>query len=133
VITETHNMDIVNSILQHPKIWADIAPRGITAFDIWHKPGLVYHLVGDGDGVIIYNPYRDGVEIHPNILPKHRGKQAYKAVEKSIQMVFGCGIRAIYCEIDPCLRHVTMFARALGFKRMEHKDRDLFVRFKLDS
>lgn len=133
MIRETHDMDTVNSILQHPDIWADIAPRGTLPFDIGFVPGVMHHLVGDGDGVISYHLFRDGVKIHPNILPSKRGKQAYDAVEESIQMVFADAAQIIYCEIDPRLRHVIMFARALGFKWIEGGVREIYVRYKLDS
>ena len=123
MITETQDMVAVNEILKHPDIWKNIAPEGVEPFDTPYVPELIYHLVNDGDGVIVYHEFRDGLKIHPNML--RRGKMAYQAVEDSIQMT---GVNHIYAEIDPKLRHVVMFARRWGFTLLESGDRDLFVR-----
>lgn len=133
VITLTYNMEIVNSILQHPDIWKDIAPKGVEPFDIWDLPNQVYFLINDGDGVVVVHPFRDGCKIHPTILPDKRGKLAYKAVEEICQNLFDYGYASIYAEIDPKLRHVVMFARHLGFGLLESGARDLFIRRNLCS
>ena len=133
VITLTYNMEIVNSILQHPDIWKDIAPDGVEPFDIWDLPNQVYFLINDGDGVVIVHPFKDSCKIHPTILPDKRGKLAYEAVEEVCQNLFDYGYASIYAEIDPNLRHVVMFARKLGFRLLESGNRDLFIRRNLDS
>ena len=133
MITRTFNMVMVNSILTHPDIWKHIAPIGVDPFDSPYKPDVLYYLVNDGDGIITFHKYRDGIKIHPNILPSKRGKQAYIAIEESIKLMFDTGWHSIYAEIDPRLRHVTMAARHLGFRLLESGDRDLFVRRKLNS
>jgi len=117
MITETQDMTAVNAILTHPDIWKDIAPEGVEPFDTPHVPELIYHLVNDGDGVIVYHEFRDGLKIHPNML--RRGKMAYQAVEDSIQMMFAQGVTTIYGEIDAKLKHVIRFAKALKFKSTE--------------
>ena len=132
MITQTQNMDLVNSILRDPGIWYDIAPQGVEPFDSTYSTGLVYFLVNETDGVIIYHPFRDGMKIHPNIIPGKRGKKTFDAIEQSIQRVLEY-YHCIYAEIDPALRHVTWLARHLGFTLLEHNDRDLFVRRKYDS
>ena len=133
MIRRTYDMDMVNSILQHPDIWRDIAPEGIEPFDPPYLPSVLYFIVNDGDGVITFHAFRDGLLIHPNILPSKRGKLAYDAVEESIQMVFEAGWSCIYAEIYPKLRHVVMFARTLGFRLLESGKRDLFIRRLLNS
>lgn len=133
VITLTYNMAIVNSILQHPDIWKDIAPEGVVPFDICAVPGVVHFLVNDGNGVISFQQFRDGVKIHPNIVPSKRGKRAYAAIEESIQLAFESGCPCIYAEIEPRLKHVSMLARKLGFNLLESGERDLFIKRKLDS
>ena len=130
MIRRTFDMDIVNSILQHPDIWRDIAPEGIEPFDPPYLPNVLYFVVNDGDGVITFHAFRDGLMIHPNILPSKRGKLAYDAVEEAIQMVFENGWTCIYAEIDPKLKHVTLFARTLGFRLF---DDNLFIRRSLNS
>ena len=132
MITRTTNMDMVNSILSHPVIWKDIAPD-VAVFEAPYDRNFLYFLMGEADGVIIFHPFRDGLKIHPNILPNKRGKKAYKAVEDACQEVFAMGCTSIYAEIAPELRHVISFARALGFKWFESGDRELFVRRKMDS
>ena len=102
-------------------------------FDSPYKADVLYYIVNDGDGIITFHPFRDGLKIHPSILPSKRGKHAYQAVEEAIKLMFDSGWMHIYAEIDPRLRHVTLFARQLGFKLLESGDRDLFVRRKLNS
>ncbi len=133
MIRQTFDMYAVNQVLMHPDIWPDIALDGVEPFDTPYLPELMYLLVNDGDGVIIFHDFRDGIKIHPNFLPSKRGRLAYIAVEESIQLMFDQGCHSIYAEIDPKLRHVVMFARQLGFRLLESGDRDLFIRRKLDS
>lgn len=131
VITPTCDMEIINPILRH--IWKDIAPVGVEPFDVPYSKDVTYFLVNDCDGVIVFHRFRDGVKIHPNILPHKRGKSAYNAVEDSIVLMFDNNWPCIYAEIDPKLRHVVMFARQLGFRLLERSDRDLFIRRNLNS
>lgn len=134
MITLTDNMDAVNAILHHPDIWGDISPPGVVPFDTPFRADVLYYLVNDGDGVITFGLFRDGVKIHPNILPDKRGRIAYEAVEESIQAVFDEGVRCVYAEIPRALRNVTLFARQLGFKLLDTgKAEDLFIRRNLDS
>lgn len=133
MIRQTFDMDIVNSVLQHPDIWKDIAPQGMQPFEAPYRPDVLYFLVNDGDGVITFHAFRDGLKIHPNILPSKRGKVAYDAVEESIKTVFENDWQCVYAEIDPKLRHVTLFARQLGFRLLESGSRNLFIRRNLDS
>lgn len=133
MIRQTFDMDAVNHILTHPDIWKDIARKNQLPFDTPYLPYVLYFLVNDGDGVITFHRFRDGLQIHPNILPSKRGKLAYDAVEEAIQIVFKDGCPCIYAVIDRKLRHVAMFARQLGFRLLESNDRDLFIRRKLDS
>lgn len=133
MIRQTFDMQAVNQVLTHPDIWKDIAPEYVQPFDTPYLPGVVYFLMNDDDGVIMFSVFRDGFKIHPNILPSKRGRLAYIAVEESIQCMFNAGHQCIYAEIDPKLRHVTLFARQLGFRLLESGDRDLFIRRKLNS
>lgn len=133
MIRQTFDMDAINSILHHPDIWRDIAPDGCASFDMPYCPDVLYYLINDGDGVITFHPFREGLKIHPNVLPSKRGKLAYIAVEESIQLMFDQGCPSIYAEIDPKLRHVVMFARQLAFRLLESGNRDLFIRRNLDS
>jgi hypothetical protein len=132
MITETYDMEIVNSILTHPDIWSDISPTGVEPFDIPYHAECLYFLFNDMSGVIIFHPFLDGMKIHPNIIAKERGKLAYEAVEASIQVVLK-DYQSVYAEIDVELKHVIRFAKTLGFKWIESSDRELFVRHKLDS
>ena len=132
MISNTRNMDLVNSILCMPEIWKDIAPEGVEYFDSPYMPELIYHLVNECDGVIIYHGFRDGLKIHPNIIKAKRGKDTFRAIEQSIQMVLkDCNV--VYAEIDRELRHVTWLARQLKFSLLERGSRDLYVRRKLDA
>ncbi len=133
MISDCASMDMVNSIFQHPDIWPVISPPNTALFDVSYEDGHIYHLVNDGDGIIFYHEFRDGMKIHPNILPNKRGKLAYEAVEESIQKVFELGYRSIYCEIAVELKHIIRFARALDFNWIESNDRELFIRCKLDG
>ena len=125
-------MDLVNSILTHPDIWADIS-GGLPEFDAPYMPNCLYFMVNDGDGVIIYNPFLDGMEIHPNFIPEKRGKYAYQAIEQTIQTVFSMGYKSIYAEIDVELIHVIRCAKHLGFNQLKVDNNVLLVRRKLDS
>jgi len=133
MIRQTFDMDAVNLVLTHPDIWKDIAPQHMAPFDTMYLPQVMYFLVNDGDGVIMFHCFRDGVKIHPNILPSKRGRLAYIAIEESIQCMFDDGCACIYAEIDPKLRHVTLFARQLGFRLLESGNKDLFIRRRLHS
>ena len=133
MIRQTFDMDQVNMILTHPDIWKDIAPDSMAPFNVPYVSDVVYFIVNDGDGVIVFHGFRDGLKIHPNILPSKRGRLAYIAVEESIQCMFDKGCACIYAEIDPQLRHVTLFARQLGFRLLESGDRNLFIRRRLHS
>ena len=133
MITQTTDMDIVSSILSDPSIWYSISPDGVEPFDVPYDSQCTYFLLDDSAGVVIFHPFRGGAKVHPNILPQYRGKLAFKAVEQCIQAMFGNGYQGIYAEIDPKLRHVTMFARQLGFRLLESGSRDLYVRWRLDS
>lgn len=133
MITLTEDMEVVNSILQNAEIWKDIADEGVAPFDIPHKPELLYYLVNKTEGVIIVHTFREGCKIHPNILPDKRGVSAYKAVEEVCQELFALGIPSIYAEIDRQLKHVSLFARHLGFKMIGLRDRGLFIRTNLTN
>lgn len=126
-------MAVVNCILQHPDIWRDIAPIGVEPFDAEYYDDILYFLFNWTDGVIIFEPFRDGMKIHPNIMPEKRGKKAFEAIEESIEAVFAMGCRAMYAEIDPLLRHVTWCAYRMGFKPIEQAERTLFVRHHYDG
>ena len=133
MIRQTFDMDAINSILHHPDIWKDIAPDGCEPFDTPYCPDILYYLVNDGDGVITVHPFRDSCKVHPNFPMNRRGKVAYDAVEEVCQKLFDLGYPSIYAEIDRKLRHVTLFARQLGFRLLESGNRDLFIRRNLDS
>ncbi len=133
MITQTYNMDIVNSILSHPDIWPEIAPDGVEPFEVSYMPEVLYFVMNDGDGIILFHPFMDGTKIHPNILPEKRGKAAYKAIDEAIETMFKRGIDTIYAEIHPKLKHVISFAKSLGFRLLSTNDRHLFVRRNLDS
>ena len=131
MITQTQNMDLVNSILRHKDIWSDISD-GMPAFDTPYVPGVIYFLVNETDGVILFHPFRDGLKLHPNFPKKYRGKVAYDAIESAIQSVIK-DYQTIYCEIDVELKHIIRCARHLGFNHLESGDRLLLVRRHLDT
>jgi len=133
VIRQTFDMVAVNMVLTHPDIWKDIAPEHPAPFDTPYLLGVTYFLVNDGDGVIMFHEFRDGLKIHPNILPSKRGRLAYIAVEDAIQCMFDEGCPCIYAEIDQQLRHVVMFARQLGYRLLDSGIKDLFIRRRLHS
>lgn len=133
MITMTCDMDMVSSILWRDEIWEVIAPKGTERFSIPYQDECFYFLVNEGDGVIIFHPFEDGVKIHPNILPEKRGKKAYKAIEESVREVFEMGYRNVYAEIPKELKHVIWCAKALGFKTLQSGDKHLLVRRRLDS
>lgn len=133
MIRQTYDMEQVSMVLAHPAIWKDIAPANAVPFDAPYLPNVVYFMVNDGDGVIMFHPFRDGVKIHPNILPSKRGRIAYIAVEESIKSMFDEGYESIYAEIDYKLKHVIRFAKHLKFKHLEDGDRLLLIRRNLDS
>jgi len=132
MIAQTVDMEIVSEILSHPDIWPNIAPPGVEPFAMPYLPGVTYFLVNHTDGLIAFHQFRDGVKIHPNILPEKRGKLAYDAVEESIQVMFS-QYRNIYAEISKELVHVIRFAKALKFKTIETGDRIIMIRRRLDS
>lgn len=132
MITQTYNMDIVNSILSHPDIWKDIAPD-VEPFEVAYMPYVLYFVMNDGDGVILFHRFRDSIKIHPNVLPDKRGKAAYNAIDEACQEMFSRGYDCIYAEIDRKLVHVIRCAKVLGFNLLESNQRDLFVRRNLDS
>ena len=129
MIRLTHDMDVVNSILH--KVWGEIDEGD--PFDVPSLLGVAYYVVNEGDGIICFHPFRDGLKIHPNILPEKRGKLAYEAIEESIQRAFDHGWLTIYAEIPARLKHVLRCAKDLGFNLLESGERDLFVRRRLDS
>lgn len=131
VITATRNMDVVNEILSVPEIWEAISD-GIPLFEMPYMPDVTYFLVNERDGVIIFHPFRDGVKIHPNIVPEKRGRLAYQAVEAACQEMHKI-YRNIYAEIAPELVHIIRFAKHLGFRHLQSGDRELLVRRRLDS
>ena len=133
MIRQTYDMEQVNMVLAHPDIWKDIAPANAVPFDTPYLPNVTYFMVNDDDGVIMFHPFRDGMKIHPNIVPAKRGRIAYIAVEEACQSMFDADVLSIYAEIDRKLRHVTLFARRLGFRLLESGDRDLFIRRRLNS
>lgn len=128
MISLTQDMEIVNSILH--KVWDEIAYG--EPFDVPSICGVVYYVVNDGDGIICFHPFRDGLKIHPTILPEKRGKLAYQAIEESIQRAFDHGWLTIYAEIPTRLKHVIRCAKDLGFNLLESGERELLVR-RLDS
>ncbi len=130
MIELTNNMRLVNEILMNPLIWQDIAPKGVDPSELFSVaiPGALYFMVNQGDGVIIYHPFRDGMKIHPNFLLEKRGGLAYKAIEQSIQKIFSFGYQNIYAEIEVRLRHVRFTAVGLQFQLIEKGDRYLYQR-----
>ena len=133
MIRQTFDMEQVNMVLAHPAIWKNIAPVNSVPFDAPYLPNVVYFMVNDGDGVIMFHPFRDGMKFHANILPAKRGRIAYIAGEEAIQAMFDAGHISIYAEVDRKLRHVSLYARHLGFRLLESGARDLFIRRRLDS
>lgn len=131
MIRPTQDMTEVNRILHHPSIWKDIADG--EPFDTPYLPDVLYLMVNNDEGVITFHRFRDGLKIHPNILPEKRGKMAYQAVEDAIQYVFSLGWTTIYAEIDVRLRHVIRFAKDLGFNSIDVGSRNLLTRRRLDS
>ncbi len=132
-VSETRNMDLVTSILWTPTIWENIAPDGVERFPVPYDDDCTYYLVNETDGVIIFHPFRDGLKIHPNIVPEKRGKVAYRAIEKAIRAVFEAGYDSVYAEVDNHLMHVIWCAKALGFKTLQKGNRELMVRRNLDG
>lgn len=122
----------MNKILTDDDVWPAIAPKGVGPFQSMKLPEALYFLVNDGDGVIIYHPFRDGVKIHPNFLLEKRGGLAYKAIQESVQAIFEHGYSSIYAEIDKALRHVRFTAVSLQFTLLEKGSRYLYVRRRLN-
>lgn len=130
MIRLTRDMAAVNRILMDLTVWPDIAPRGMRPTELFSEPlpDALYFMVNQGDGVIIYHPFRDGMKIHPNFLLEKRGGVAYKAIEESVQIMFEHGHSSIYAEIAPELRNVRFTAVGLKFKLIEKDDRYLYQR-----
>ena len=128
-------MAFVNSIIGLPEIWESLSDLQI--FDLPYDSDCVYFMANQGEGVIIFHPFLDGMKIHPNFPRRYRGKKANQAIEESVQKVFSMGYRSIYAEIDVELVHVVRLARQLGFKAFTTPlwvtDRVLLVRHRLDS
>lgn len=133
MIRLTLNAKEVDAVLHRPEIWSAIAPPGVAPFSVADGPSAKYFMVNDGDGVICFHKFRDGLKIHPNFLLEKRGDLAYKAIEESVQKMFSWGYSSIYAEIDPKLRHVRFAAVSLKFKLIEKNDRYLYVRRRLDA
>lgn len=137
VIEETRDMAFVNSIIGQPDIWACVAPDWEPVFDLPYDPECLYFKANNGEGVIIFHPFLDGLKIHPNFPKKYRGKRANDAIEQSIQTLFSEGVRSIYAEIAVEFVHAIRLAKQLGFKVFTSPewvtDRQLLVRHRLDS
>lgn len=132
MIELTRDMMAVNRILMDENVWPDIAPADVLPFHTTEVLDGLYFLVNDGDGVIIYHPFRDGMKIHPNFLLEKRGALAYKAIQESVQAIFAHGYSSIYAEIDKALRHVRFTAVSLQFTLLEKGSRYLYVRRSLN-
>lgn len=133
MIQLTEDMETINELLHDPDVWPAIAPVGVKPFDFGIVPGVLFYLVNDGDGAIMFHHFRDGWKIHTAFPIAKRGKLAYEAIEQSIQAMFADGWVNIYAEIDRDLRHVRHAAVALGFKLIERGERNLYVRRNLDG
>lgn len=121
------DIDVINSILQHPDIWENIA-GDVEPFDTPFMHEHAYFIIGDNQGLVIYHKFLDGVKIHTNILPEKRHGASYEAINETMQHIFDLGITRIYAEIDDKFPNVIKAAIVNGFSMLSSDERNLFVK-----
>jgi len=77
-------------------------------------------------GICIYEPFRDSVELHMNIIPGFRQQNAKEFGKRCL----AAGPEVIYAQIPDRNNNVLKYAQSFGFEIIESKDGHNVLRFE---
>lgn len=115
IIKQTFNAEEIKDVLCHPEIFPEIKgdydikpedfdpPLEDTVYFVGYEEELI--------GVCCYHGFKDGLKIHPNVLPKYRLKYGRGFVSLCVSMI-EC---PLYAEIPNHRKRLLNLAKKLGF------------------
>lgn len=130
IVSKTTDVNEIKSVLCHPDIYPEISegvdldPEDIKIpFEGWaYVGGYDKEIIG----VSCFNCFRDGLKIHPNVLPEYRLKYGRDFVRLCISMV-NC---PLYAEIPNHRKRLLNLATKLGFDSIENNSAKTLMKLR---
>lgn len=102
ILTRTHDMELVASIMRHPAIWPHIHDDGVSEYEPLDSDGLYWMIVkldsGELGGAFLVHAINSYCyEMHTCLLPAAWGEQAARAAQMLASFVFSelCGEKLV--------------------------------------
>ncbi len=121
IVRETKNIEDIKSVLCHPEIYDCIATDESPSIKEFEPPldNQVYvggYVEGDIMAVMAYHKFRDGLELHIQVLPEFRRKYAIEFGERALMFR---GRKPLYATIPDLYKNVLEYALSFGFEVIE--------------
>ena len=122
IVKEITNIDDIKTILCHPEIYdcittdesGDSESYDIPINDIYLYVGG--YVKGEIIAVMVYHDFRDGLELHIQVLPNFRNEYALEFGERG--MMFR-GRKPLYATIPDLYKNILDYALSFGFEVIE--------------
>ena len=118
ILRETKNINEINTVLHHPdikqRISSDNTPEVETPITEPYR-----YIVGEVDeviGLIILHPFRDGLEVHYQVLPEYRNDYAISFAQAGIEHLKG---NVLYGLVPTYHQNVIAFDKSVGFEHVD--------------
>ena len=124
IVKETTNIDDIKTILCNPEIYECIATDESPSVDEFEPPfnDCIYvggYVGGEIVAIMIFHKFRDGSELHIQVLPEFRYKYA---VEFGYKGLMFRGEKPLYATIPDLYKNVLEYALSFGFEVIERID-----------
>jgi hypothetical protein len=130
IIRETKNVNEIKSVLCHPSIYPEISDGVDLKSDDIEIPfdGVVYLAGYDNEviGISCLHFFKDGLKLHPNVLPEYRLKYGRDFVRLCISMV-NC---PLYVEIPNRRKRLLNLANKLGFDSLRNNSTKTLMKLR---
>lgn len=129
IVKQTFNTEDVKKVICHPEVFSEIkGDYDVAAEEFDPRFEDVVYFGGYDDevfGIAAYQPFRDGLKYHPNVLPNYRQKYGKRFVEYTVTMI-EC---PLYAEIPNRRKRLINLAKKLGFDSISNNSaKTLFVK-----
>ncbi len=127
IIKETTNIDDIKAVLCNPAIYDCITTDGCPPADGFEPPiddSYLYvggYVGGEIVAIMVYHDFRDGTELHIQVLPEHRIKYALEFGERALLFR---GNKPLYAVISDLYTNVLEYAKSFGFEVIESNESD---------
>ncbi len=122
IVKETTNIDDIKAVLCHPAIYGCISSDDSPDSSEFEPPITDEYLYvggyvnGEIVSIMVYHDFRDGTELHIQVLPEHRSRYALEFGERALLFR---GNKPLYAVIPDTYNNVLEYAKSFGFDVIE--------------